>query len=1227
MADYTVPQTLVYQEVTESTQVTVKNLNPLIYGGHYELFRFADADEKKLTGLGPYDKSTETSYNYPNKTQTSVVDVANVSLYGENILARYYNMPIDNDNVIVMVSDAESNKLRAVPRIEGSKDINLTTIVGGAHNGNVTLPETYYVVPAETFAHDAGGSLSFITTDGLSGTVAVPANAGDTMGPSGMTFNITETGTFTAPVVITLEDDNGGFFTVNADVKESLEETTMISYDVTSATLAAAIDGSNNLTLSFEATDTLTEVRDALVALGSDLLTISDIDGAGDGDAVTAVDNEGVTVIGDGANDFIVSAFTFIVYENRFVFVTANGVNRTADLAKDLEVGDSVKWAVTTPEGDYEGISKVAALEADMSMPSYTDAVAQEENTAVATQSLGAVAANSANTRPNAGTQVLANVTGTQTYADYLTGNTAVTYSVTITKGGDTGVAEATVTDSRGNSKTRVIIKADTLYLGDNVQLTFDATDGDYTAGDIYTAATQAKVTTTNVEVSGIYGGQVNNTYSVEVIGGGTFKPYVKSGTVTGNTYAETTSASLTGWAGGNVDDEYTLECTTAGTVPSARFKLTSRRGDNQDVVVIPSAGSDTVVGSSGLRVNLNSGSVALGDVIYFIVKAAQPVVRISDSAGVDQVTQVTLGEEEEVALGLNGISAVFTTNLMNQGDPLLVGALIAGDVFKVTASSSVAQAVQTIVLKDTLPSDVLAGIEEGVNQAVPNKFSLEILLEIADALIPHKNEDPGVATGQYNFEAAEDTVTVTDAIKIQDSRVVDGMGNNPYLPIESANIYVDYRALLQEYTSTIYSISGAENVVSELGPLSEDNPLALAVYLCLLNSGATTVYYSACPTDDLEGDMSVLKKASLVNYVYGLVPATQDAGRISLLEAHVNDMSSPTKKKWREGVVSAPLPHVVKALSEATDWRAALVDDPRTVGTQYTKLIFEGEPNLLANVEVGDTVKYAFGSDAWGATTYKTSTIDEIESNTVCYLTVGASNPINVAQSTLIEHVNDSQELAEAYAELVKGFGNKRIINVLPDEVGLDIGGYVPGYVLAAAVAGAMGSVLPQRGITNLELIGISDAPVMYSLFDSEQLNVMAGAGTFLVAQDTKGGKVYVRHQLTSASSDGNLNTAELSMVKNLDSVSYQLADTVDPYRGKYNITPQLEDIVFATISSVLDDLKSATDLLLGPQLIDEGSAVRSVQQHPTLKDRLLVIIDLNLPAPFNSCELHLVV
>jgi hypothetical protein len=47
----------------------------------------------------------------------------------------------------------------------------------------------------------------------------------------------------------------------------------------------------------------------------------------------------------------------------------------------------------------------------------------------------------------------------------------------------------------------------------------------------------------------------------------------------------------------------------------------------------------------------------------------------------------------------------------------------------------------------------------------------------------------------------------------------------------------------------------------------------------------------------------------------------------------------------------------------------------------------------------------------------------------------------------------------------------------------------------------------------------------------------------------------------------------------------------------------------------------------LLGPQLILQGTAIERVEQHPTLKDHVLAVVNLQLPYPLNVLELHLVV
>ena len=127
---------------------------------------------------------------------------------------------------------------------------------------------------------------------------------------------------------------------------------------------------------------------------------------------------------------------------------------------------------------------------------------------------------------------------------------------------------------------------------------------------------------------------------------------------------------------------------------------------------------------------------------------------------------------------------------------------------------------------------------------------------------------------------------------------------------------------------------------------------------------------------------------------------------------------------------------------------------------------------------------------------------------------------------------------------------------------------------------------------------------------------------------QDRAGGVIYVRHQISTAYSKGEgVATAELSMVRNLDSISYYFANRFAPYIGKYNITPDLLAELKAVLHDGLSFLKTATEgnRLIGPQLLDEGTEIKSIYQHPQQKDHVSANIILNLPAPFNNFDLYL--
>jgi hypothetical protein len=150
----------------------------------------------------------------------------------------------------------------------------------------------------------------------------------------------------------------------------------------------------------------------------------------------------------------------------------------------------------------------------------------------------------------------------------------------------------------------------------------------------------------------------------------------------------------------------------------------------------------------------------------------------------------------------------------------------------------------------------------------------------------------------------------------------------------------------------------------------------------------------------------------------------------------------------------------------------------------------------------------------------------------------------------------------------------------------------------------------------------------MVYSVFSRSQLNTMAAGGTLILMQDVAGGRIYVRHQLSTATAENNINTRELSVTKNLDSISFYFADRLAPYIGRYNITPELLTVLRTQIDDGLLYLGSFTSVgLLGPQVILDNTQVRSLQQHPTLKDTVIAIVDLQLPYPLNVIELHLVV
>lgn len=1266
---YVLPQVQVFQDFRALPTEVVDNLNAFVFGPQYELLRYAQSDEKALTALGAYDRTLDQTYAYPNKPAGSTVDVDYAQLFADDVWLKYFAINATALNPVVAVAATERNKLRAAPRItDGGSAFGgaVTYNVGGYHVGTIALPEVYYILPDASFSLGTElGSMKYETTEDVVGTFEMPADATVSgvvvEGPDGIAFDFDNPDAVKTDLTVTISDGGVNSFDLSilAGALKTHAEAAVNAAPIQVNVVAVGVTAwaSPVLTVALDAgTGSLADVRDAILALGTDVTSLFDVGVVSGSDAAlasAAVDQDAVSVVGV-AVDTVPDVIKIVAYENSFVFRTANGESRSPGLYKDVQVGDRIVYTVTPASTGIEVTREttIVGLEADYLRASADDPVAAVANQAAVvgddlSAGVAVVAAGADNQVTDdfdyVNTKAFSLFAG-ESYrlGDLVNGILEDTITITVTKAGLKGIAQVSVTNSTGTFLRTSVpvenagINAGRVYVGDGVYVDFVAgvgnPTGNFLVGDEYVVGpVKSPFTAIAAPVlAGDYAGQSDTIYNIAITRGGKFDRAVNAYPGVNPTALAALTGDITNWSGGDVDDEYVLECTSGGALIVSTFKLTSRRGDNVSGITFPGFGSanKVTVGASGLQLYFteDGGTPVFSAGEYFVVRvsASRPKVQVTDSAGVDQEVSVVVNDGEIVALGLNGLTVTFPANLN--------GGLITGDVFTVAAYASAPGAYQTLVLADELPSDVAAGTDvDGNVNLYPDVVTGELLLVQNTAMIPSEDHNPLAIPGSYNWEATLTELAVNSAITLQDSRIVDGLGNLPFLEVYAMDMYIQYRALLTTYAGSIHAISEISEITA-LGEESPDNPLRLAVQAALENSAGTTVYYSAVPSDDANGYLSVLNKASVTDKVYAFAPTTMDSAIQATIQAHVEAMSTETAKRWRRAFFGSELPTekgvVVASLNPGNlDYRSTVEDDPRTGGDQFTRVVFTEDAQLISRVNVGDTVRLQYTTDAWGNVSYVTDTVAEIESNTVLYLSGGLSAAVVSAQRTEVWHTNSVPEIATAVANQSLAYAEQRICNVFPGQLGRS-GTYVDAVYGAASIAGLVSSVPPQQGLTNIELIGFDDVPLVYGTFNQDQLDEMAGAGTLIIMQETQGGEIFVRHQLTTAASDGNLNTTELSMVKNLDSISYYFAAILKPYIGKYNVTDDLITTLETEIQEGIEFLGSLTGVgLLGPQLNLENTVIRTVEQHPTLKDRILAIVELDLPAPLNVIELHLVV
>jgi len=435
--------------------------------------------------------------------------------------------------------------------------------------------------------------------------------------------------------------------------------------------------------------------------------------------------------------------------------------------------------------------------------------------------------------------------------------------------------------------------------------------------------------------------------------------------------------------------------------------------------------------------------------------------------------------------------------------------------------------------------------------------------------------------------------------------------------------LYLHYRALVQPGANEpIKKLQHAADIESAFGPIDVDNWLAYACSRALAGSAGKTIYATRVREDSVTAYNEVLKKASQNINLYAHCPLTYNIDIQQAVASHVESMSRWDVKRWRRAYVASDVPSswvLIDKQDGGANFEAQIDSDDGLLTVTLGDVDFVAE-----GVQPEDIVRTSYVSDGYTE-----------------YVVEKVLGPV-----TLRVKSTPSAELVDEKFEIWKGdtgtaqatyaanrsdqLGTRRVINVWSDngtrinsDGGTDV---VENIFLAAEIAGLRSVALPHQGLTRTEVETISAAPLMYTKYTDDDLDIAAASGVFVITQDLEDGPVYIRHQLTTQADKGSLYYED-SVGVNLDDISFNIVAIIDGYIGKYNATPDTVQVIQNKINELFHNKARAdrAQFFIGPQLLDYDPADLGVEIDATFRDQINVKATLTLPLPLNRIIVEL--
>ncbi len=719
-------------------------------------------------------------------------------------------------------------------------------------------------------------------------------------------------------------------------------------------------------------------------------------------------------------------------------------------------------------------------------------------------------------------------------------------------------------------------------------------------------------------------------------------------------------AAAFTGLRYGNVNETYTVEVvngSTDGDLTTATLRVSSASGNDDVASLVPEGiGGSTPIGTQGLYVEFDlnataSGSSAAGlddaapndlvagqrwtvsvqggftaptvassgtytgtkDTTYIAEVVvgggygASPKIKVTTTTGIDvSGPTVVTASGVSVAAGSKGVRLTFTGG----------SGLRKGDKWTVAVTAAKESYLRTIELGHNLPT-ALQGAAD---------LSLELFMK-KNLLIGRNRLGAAPLT---NYEASQTEVVVASGITYLDPEWVDGNGDPVPLDLRGGSMYMEYREWLSDFVGTVGAVSTTADA-AVLGTVHPDNPIAFGVDLALKNGGGSEVRFIGV-SDPSETDnwSSALEVLAGKDDVYNLAPMTHDETVLQLCATHVASSSNEETGLYRGLFVNLPYKATKALVSESTSddgepVLATLADDPDTSGTQYTLLtITSGNAALLeAGVRPKDVVRYLYSTDGFGNDEYYEFPIEDVINETTVRLSAAHTVAIATAQKIEVWRPLRRTEIAQDVADRAVAYGSSRVCATIPDQ--FPSGGVtVPGYFLSAILAGLRGGAAPHQPLTHVALQGIDNVDRVTDLFTESDLNLMAGQGVWIVTKN-KQGVIYTRHAVTTDPT--SIDTREESVRTNLDSISSFINRYLQGYIGKFNVTPQTLSILQSQVDAALEYLKAQNGASegIGPQVI--AATIVELRASLVAADEVVIRIDLVIPRALNVIRVNLVI